>query len=65
MQSKKFSNIYPEEPQSSWSTTIDGGPMSISHWGMHDLGRFGVAIIEEEAHWQKDGYIFDVREWAE
>ncbi|WP_165921988.1 hypothetical protein [Rhizobium azibense] len=41
--------------------TIDGGPMSIFHWGMHDLGRFGVYYLNGLAHWQEDRETFDIR----
>lgn len=65
MQTRKFTEVYLDEPVSSWSATVDGGPMSLSHWGMHDLGRFGVMIMGDEAHWQEGGIIFEVKEWLE
>lgn len=65
MSTVKFLETYPQEPSASWTMTVDGGPMSISHWGMHDLGHFGAMILDGKEHWLEDGDIFEVREWLE
>lgn len=65
VETKKFVDVYPSDPPMPVvEGTFDGGPMSISHWGMHDLGRFGVIVRGNEAEWQEDGETFEVREWA-
>lgn len=59
----KFADVYPSEPERVFDFggfNVDGGPMSISHWGMIDLGRFGVVYMSDGAHWQEDGKTFAV-----
>lgn len=59
-----FVEVYPAEGP-DFDIRFDGvnlesGPMSISHWGMIDLGRFGVVYMPDGAHWQEDGKTFAV-----
>jgi len=58
-----FSDVYQCKPELDVRFdrfTTDAGPISISHWGMIDLGRFGVVYMSDGAHWQEDGETFAV-----
>lgn len=62
---KKFLDVYPDgPPKSEFVLIVNGGLMSISHWGLIDLGRFGVAYMPDGVYWQEDGEVFEVKPYV-
>ena len=56
---EKYSDVYPSNGSSN-KFSIDFGPVSISHWGLLDLGRFGAVIHGDVMEWHENGETFAV-----